>query len=57
MISSRPGTSRRTVPIIGCQIAFARGACGGLRRIRIPSAVNTASKDSVHWPARSRIRK
>jgi hypothetical protein len=38
------------------QIAFARGACGGLARILIPSAVNTASKEPVNWPARSRIR-
>jgi hypothetical protein len=36
--------------------AFALGACGGLRRILIPSAVNTASKEPVNWPARSLIR-
>jgi hypothetical protein len=28
------------------QIAFALGACGGLARILIPSAVNTASKEA-----------
>ena len=38
------------------QMAFALGACGGLRRILIPSAVNTASKELVNWPARSLIR-
>src|ERR1017187_7610752 len=38
------------------QMAFALGACGGLARILIPSAVNTASKASVNWPARSLIR-
>ena len=38
------------------QIAFALGACGGLRRTLIPSAVNTASKEPVNWPARSLIR-
>ena len=27
------------------QIAFALGACGGLARILMPSAVNTASKE------------
>src|ERR1035441_10742850 len=39
-MSSRSKTSRRRVPIIGSQIAFALGACGGLRSIRIPAAVN-----------------
>jgi hypothetical protein len=37
-------------------MAFARGACGGLARILMPSAVNTASKELVNWPARSLIR-
>jgi hypothetical protein len=37
-ISSRPETSRRRVPIILSQIAFALGACGGLARILMPSA-------------------
>jgi hypothetical protein len=44
------------VPVILSQIAFALGACGGLRRTLIPSAVNTASKEPVDWPARSLIR-
>ncbi|MGF7235080.1 MAG: hypothetical protein ACQSGP_08995 [Frankia sp.] len=35
------------------RIAFAHGARGGLSRILIPSAVNTASKEAVNWPARS----
>ena len=39
--------------MIGSQIAFALGACGGLARILMPSAVNTASKESVNWPPRS----
>ena len=34
------------------QIAFALGACGGLGRILMPSAANTASKELVNWPAR-----
>jgi hypothetical protein len=38
------------------QMAFALGACGGLTRILMPSAVNTASKEQVNWPARSLIR-
>ena len=38
------------------QIASARGACGGLARILMPSAVNTASKELVNWPARSLTR-
>src|ERR1039457_4381899 len=37
-------------------MAFARGACGGLTRILTPAAVNTASKELVNWPARSRSR-
>jgi hypothetical protein len=44
------------VPGSRSRIAFARGARGGLRRIPTPSAVNTASKDAVNWPARSLIR-
>jgi len=40
------------VPMILPQIAFALGACGGLARILMPSAVNTASKELVNWPAR-----
>src|ERR1035441_1678626 len=42
--------------MIGSQIAFALGACGGLARILMPSAVNTAPKAPVNWPARSLIR-
>jgi hypothetical protein len=38
------------------QIAFALGACGGLAGIVVPSAVSTASKEPVNWPARSLIR-
>jgi hypothetical protein len=37
-ISTRSTSSRRRVPVILSQIAFARGACGGLARIRTPSA-------------------
>ena len=54
-ISSRPRSSRRRVTGILPQIAFARGACGGLARILIPSALNTASKDLAYWPGRSLI--
>jgi hypothetical protein len=36
------------VPIILSQIAFALGACGGLARILMPSAVSTASKELVN---------
>src|SRR5215813_3810756 len=49
----RPGLG---VPMILSQIAFALGACGGLARILMPSAVSTASKELVNWPARSLIR-
>jgi hypothetical protein len=43
-------SSRRRVPMILSQMAFALGACGGLARILGPSAVNTASKQAVNWP-------
>jgi hypothetical protein len=36
------------VPIILSQIAFALGACGGLGRILMPAAVNTASTEPVN---------
>src|ERR1039457_1726050 len=52
----RSRSSRRRVPMILSQIAFALGACGGLARILMPSAWNTASKEPVNWPARSLIR-
>ena len=55
-ISTRSRTSRRRVPIILSQIAFALGASGGLARILMPSAAKTASKELVNWPARSLIR-
>ena len=35
--------------VILSQMAFALGACGGLARILMPSAMNTASKKSVNW--------
>ena len=44
------------LPIIRSQAAFPLGASGGLRRILMPTAVNTASKESVNCPARSLIR-
>jgi hypothetical protein len=46
----RSRTSRRSVPIILSQMAFALGACGGLVRILMPSVWNTASKEPVNWP-------
>ena len=56
MISNRSKASRRGVPIILSQIAFALGAYGRAGRILMPSAVNTASKELVNLPARSLIR-
>jgi hypothetical protein len=49
-------TSLRRVPMILSQMAFALGAYGGLARILMPSALNTASKASANWSARSLIR-
>jgi hypothetical protein len=46
-------SSRRRVPIIRSQIAFARGALGGLVRIWMPSAAKTASNASVNRESRS----
>jgi hypothetical protein len=42
--------------IIRSQIAFARGARGGLVRIRMPSAAKTASNAPVNRESRSRSR-
>ena len=42
------------VPMTLSQVAFALGAGGGLARILIPSAMNTASKESVNL-SRSKI--
>ena len=55
-VEDLPAQGRRRVPVILSQIAFALGACGGVTRILTPSAVNTASKEPVNWPARSLIR-
>ena len=41
-------------PAFGYRVAL--GACGGLARILMPSAVSTTSKDLLNWPARSLIR-
>ena len=46
-ISIRSSSSLRTVPIQRSAIAFARDACTGVRRMRMPSLANTASKVSV----------
>jgi hypothetical protein len=56
-ISIRSSNSRRRVPIHRSAIALARGArTAGVRRMRMPSLVNTASKTSVDLTSRSRIR-
>jgi len=47
-------SSRRRVPIMPSQIALARGAPGGLVRIRMPSAAKTASKALQNLESRSR---
>jgi len=55
-ISIRSSTSRRTVPTHRSATAFARGARRGVRRIRMSSESKTASKLSVNFASRSRIR-
>jgi len=52
----RSSSSRRSVPTSLSQIAFARGGCGGLRRIRRPQSSNTVSNGEVNWLPRSRMR-
>jgi hypothetical protein len=53
-ISIRSSNSGRTVPIQRSAIAFARGVCAGVRKIRMPSLVKTVSKTLVHLLSRSR---
>src|SRR4029450_12506752 len=53
----RSSTSRRTVPTHRSTNAFACGARTGVRRIRMPSDSKTASKRSVNFASRSRMRK
>jgi hypothetical protein len=47
-ISIRSSSSRRRVPIHRSAIALARGARTGVRRMQMPSLVNTASKAPVN---------
>ena len=49
-------SSRRSVPIMRSQIALARGAPGGIVKIRMSSATNTASNGLVNRESRSRIK-
>jgi hypothetical protein len=56
MISIRSRISRRTVPTHRSAIPFARGARTGVRRMRMTSLVNTASKALVNLVSRSRIK-
>ncbi|GAA2701845.1 hypothetical protein [Nonomuraea recticatena] len=50
-------SSRRRVPMILSQCAFAFGACGGLLMTCRPASAKTASKASVNWPvARQNLR-
>lgn len=53
-ISIQSRTSRRSVLTTRSQIAFARGACGGVLMIRIPSAWKTLSKVAMNLVSRSR---
>jgi hypothetical protein len=55
-ISIRSSNSRRTVPIHRSAIAFARGARTGVRRTRMASPANTASKMAVNLLSRFRIK-
>jgi hypothetical protein len=53
-ISTRPGSSRRKVPARRSQVALIRGACTAVRRILVPFAWKTASKDRVKSGPRPR---
>lgn len=48
--------SRRRVPVMCSQVAFARGAGGGLVRIRMLSVVKAVSNARVNRESRSRSR-
>src|SRR5450755_298557 len=52
----RSRSSRRRVPTRRSQVAFMRGAWTAVRRILVPAAWKTASKDEVKFDPRSRIR-
>ena len=52
----RSRSSRRRVPTGRSQIAFIRGAWTAVRRILVPVAWKTASKEAVKFDPRSRIR-
>ncbi len=52
----RSRTSRRRVPTRRSQIAFIRGACTAVRKIVVPVAWKTASKERVKFDPRSRIK-
>jgi hypothetical protein len=49
-------SSRRRVPIRRSQIAFMRGTWKAVRRILVPLAWKTASKEAVKFDPRSRMR-
>ncbi|MDT7761235.1 MAG: hypothetical protein QOC63_655, partial [Mycobacterium sp.] len=49
-------SSRRTVPIYRSAMPFARGTRTGVRRMRMASLANTASKTAVNLLSRSRIK-
>jgi hypothetical protein len=57
VVDMRSRSSRRRVPTALSRIAFALGACGGLSRISMSSALKTASKVRVYLVSRSRRRK
>ena len=53
-IKIRSSSSRRNVPIMRSQIAFARGAWGGLVSVRMSCAAKTASNALLNRESRSR---
>ena len=56
IINVRSNSSRRVVPSHRSAIAFARGSCTCVRRMRIPSLAKMASKMPVNLLSRSRIK-
>jgi hypothetical protein len=48
MMRIRSRSSRRTLPTHRSMMAFIRGACGAVSRIRMPSVLNTSSNNAVN---------
>lgn len=55
MAKVRSNSSRRSVPVMRLQVAFARGGAGGFLSTRVPVSAGAASRSMVNCPPRFRI--